>query len=83
MLALSEDGELLDEGSDLYVEHVKKNRNVINVFYCSKDGFNWVFESDIPHETFLTYDVGYDEEYADFDDGFARCIAFEVSSLKG
>jgi len=82
VLVLSEDGELLDEGSDLYVEHIMKNSNVINVFYCSKNGFNWAFESDIPHETFITYDGGYDEEYADFDDGFARCIVFEVSSLK-
>jgi hypothetical protein len=82
VLALSEDGKLLDEDSGLYAEYVEANRNVITVFYCSKDRLNWVFESDIPHETFLTYDGGYDEEYADFDDGFARCMVFEVSTLK-
>ena len=82
VLVLSEDGELLDEDSDLYTEYHRENRNVINVFYCTKDGFNWVFESDIPHETFLTYDGGYNEEYADFDDGFARCMVFELSALK-
>ena len=82
VLVLSEDGELLDEDSDLYTEYLRENRNVINVFYCTKDGLNWVFESDIPHETFLTYDGGYNEEYADFDDGFARCLVFEVSALK-
>jgi len=38
--------------------------------------------TDIPHETFLTYDGGYDEELVDFDDGFARCIVFEKSVLK-
>ena len=82
VLALSEDGELFDENSELYAEYVKKNRNVIKVFYCNKDGLNWAFESDIPHETFLTYDGGYDEEYADLDDGFARCMVFELSALK-
>jgi len=82
VLALSEDGELLDEDSELYGEYVRENRNIIKVFYCSKDGLNWVFESDIPHETFLTYDGGYNEEYADFDDGFARCMVFELSALK-
>ena len=59
------------------------NGNVIKVFYCSKDRLDWVFESDIPHETFLTYDGGYDEEFADFDEGFARCMVFELSALKG
>jgi len=82
VLVLSADGKLLDEDSDLYAEYIKNNRNIINVFYCSKDGLNWVFETDIPHETFLTYDGGYDEEFADIDDGFARCMVFEVSSLK-
>ena len=82
VLALSADGKLLDEESDLYSEYVKENRNVIKVFYCSKDGLNWAFETDIPHETFLTYDGGYDEEIADFDDSFARCIVFEMSALK-
>jgi hypothetical protein len=82
VLALSEDGKLLDEDSDLYSEYIRENRNVINVFYCSKDRLNWVFESEIPHETFLTYDGGYNEEYADFDDGFARCMVFEASALK-
>ena len=82
VLVLSEAGKLLDEDSDLYAEYVRENRNVINVFYCSKDGLNWAFESDIPHETFLTCDGGYNEEYADFDEGFARCIVFEVSALK-
>ena len=38
--------------------------------------------TDIPHETFLTYDGGYDEELVDFDNGFARCIVFEKSVLK-
>ena len=82
VLALSEDGKLLDEDSELYFESVKNNRNVIKVYYCSKDRLNWVFESDISHETFFTYDGGHDEEYADFDDGFARCIVFEASALK-
>jgi Leucine-rich repeat (LRR) protein len=82
VLALSEDGELLDEDSELYAEYAKENRNVINVFYCSRDGLNWAFESNIPHETFMTYDGGYDEEYDDLDDGFARCVVFELSSLK-
>jgi len=81
VLVLSESGELLDEDSDLYAEYIYINRNVITVFYCSKDNLNWVFETDIPHETFLTYEGGYDEEYADFDDGFARCIVFELSAL--
>ena len=82
VLVLSEDGSLLDEDSDLYTEYIRANRNVITVFYCSRDGLNWVFESSIPHETFLTYDGGYDEEYADFDDGFARCMVFEMSTLR-
>jgi len=82
VLALSEKGVLLQKDSDLYAEHVKENRNVITVFYCYKDGLNWVFETDIPHETFLTYDGVYDEEFSDSDDGFARCIVFEVSALK-
>jgi hypothetical protein len=82
ILALSEDGKLLDEKSDLYAEYVKKKRNVIKAFYYGVDGFNWAFETDIPHEIFITYDGGYDEEYADFDDGFARCMVFEVSALK-
>ena len=82
VLVLSEDGTLLDKDSDLYAEYVKENRNVINVFYCSKDGLNWAFESDIPHETFTTYDGGYYEEYADFDGGFARCMVFEISVLR-
>ena len=82
VLALSENGELLDEDSDLYAEYVKDNRNVITVYYCCKDNLNWVFETDIPHETFLTYDGGYNEDYSDFDDGFARCIVFELSSLR-
>ena len=82
VLALSADGKLLNEESDLYAEYVRENRNVINVFYCSKDGINWVFETEIPHETFLTYDGGYDEEYSDLDDGFARCMVFEASALK-
>ena len=82
VLVLSEDGKLLDEESSLYAEYIKENRNVIKVFYYSKDGFNWAFESDIPHETFFTYDGGYDEDYMDFEDGFARCMVFEVSALK-
>ena len=82
VLALSETGELLDKDSDLYTEYVNNNRNIINVFYCRKDGLNWVFETDIPHETFLTYDGGYSEEYTDFDDGFSRCLVFELSALK-
>ncbi|MCL2426314.1 MAG: hypothetical protein FWD05_08240 [Oscillospiraceae bacterium] len=82
VLALSEDGKLLDEDSHLYRENVENNHNVISVFYCEKDNLNWVFVSDIPHETFLTYDGGYDEEFADFDDGFARCMVFEASALK-
>jgi len=82
ILILSENGELLDEDSNLFTEYFRSSRNVINVFYCCKDGLNWVFESDIPHETFLTYDGGYNEEYADFDDGFARCMVFELSTLK-
>jgi hypothetical protein len=82
VLVLSDDGMLLEKDTDLYTEYFNKNRNIISVFYCSKDGLNWAFESDIPHETFLTYDGGYDEEYADFDGGFARCIVFEISSLK-
>ena len=82
VLVLSEDGKLLDEDSNLYAEYVKENRNVIRVFYCNKDRLHWAFESDIPHETFLTYDGGYNEEYADFDDGFARCMVFELSALK-
>jgi hypothetical protein len=60
VLVLSDDGKLLDEDSSLYKQYVEANRNVIAVFYCSKDRLNWVFESDIPHETFLTYDGGYD-----------------------
>ena len=82
VLALSEDGKIIEEDSDLYAEYVKNNRNLIKVFYCSKDGLNWVFETDIPHESFLTYDGGYDEEYADLENGFARCIVFDVSELK-
>ena len=82
VLVLSENGKLLDDESDLYAEYIKENRNVIKVFYCSKDGINWVFETEIPHETFLTYDGGYDEEYSDLNDGFARCIVFELSVLK-
>jgi hypothetical protein len=82
VLVLSEGGELLDEDSELYAEYVKGNHNVVKVFYCNKDGLNWAFETDIPHEAFLTYDGGYDEEYADFDDGFARCLVFELSALK-
>jgi len=81
VLVLSDSGELLDEDSDLYAEYININRNAIKVFYCSKDNLNWVFETDIPHETFLTYEGGYNEEYADFDDGFARCIVFELSAL--
>ena len=82
VLALSEDGKLIDDESDLYAEYIKQNRNIINVYYCEKGGLNWVFETEIPHETFLTFDGGYDEECDDIDDGFARCIVFEVSSLK-
>ena len=82
VLVLSEDGKLIDEDSDLYAEYVKKNRNVVNVFYCCKEGLNWVFESNIPHETFLTYDGGYDEELDDIDNGFARCMVFEISELR-
>ena len=41
-----------------------------------------MFESEIPHETFLTYDGGYDEEFADLDGGFARCMVFEFASLR-
>jgi len=82
VLVLSEDGELLDDDSELYAEYVRENRNIITVFYCEKDGLNWAFESTISHETFLTYDGGYDEECADFDDGFARCMVFELSALK-
>jgi hypothetical protein len=82
VLALSENGTLLDEDSALYIECIAENRNIINVFYCSKDGLNWAFESSIPHETFLTYDGGYHEEYDDIDEGFARCIVFEISALK-
>jgi len=82
VLVLSEDGKLLDDECEQYAEYIKENRNVINVFYCNKDGINWVFETDIPHETFLTYDGGYDEEYSDLDDGFARCMVFELSALK-
>ena len=82
VLVLSEDGGLMDDDSELYSDYIKNNRNVITVFYCSKDGFNWVFESDIPHETFLTYDGGYDELFACFDGGFARCLVFEMSALK-
>ena len=82
MLVLSEDGKLLDRDSDLFAEYVKKNRNIIKVFYCCKAGLNWAFESDIPHETFLTYDGEYCEEFSDFDEGFARCLVFEVSELK-
>ena len=82
VLVLSEDGNLLDADSDLYTEYIRANRNIITVFYCSRDGLNWVFESSIPHETFLTYDGGYDEEYADFDDGFARCMVFKMSALR-
>jgi hypothetical protein len=82
VLVLSADGKLLDKDSDSYMEHVKQNRNIIKVFYCSKDRINWVFETDIPHETFLTYEGLYDEEFADFDDGYARCMVFEASALK-
>ena len=71
-----------DKESDLHTEYVRENRNVINVFYCSKDRLHWVFVSDIPHETFLTYDGGYDELLADVDDGYARCVVFELSALK-
>jgi len=47
ILALSKDGELLDEESSLYAEYIKENRNVITVFYCCKDGLNWaVLNSD-------------------------------------
>jgi len=81
VFVLSENGELLDEDSELYFKCVKENRNVITVYYCYKDNLNWVFETDILHETFLTYEGGYDEEFADFDEGFARCIVFELSSL--
>jgi hypothetical protein len=81
VFVLSEGGVLLKEGSDLYAEYIKENRNVITVYYCSKDGLSWVFETNIPHETFLTYNGGYDEEYADFNDGYSRCIAFEISVL--
>jgi len=53
VLALSAEGKLLDEESALYAEYVRENRNVISVYYCKKDYLNWVFETDIPHETFL------------------------------
>ena len=82
VLVLSCDGELLDEDSDLYADYVAKNHNVIKVFYCNKDNLNWVFETDITHETFLTYDGGLSEEYADFDEGFARFMVFELSALR-
>ena len=82
VLALSKDGELIDAESKLYAEYVRENRNVVNVFYCSKDNLHWAFESDIPHEAFLTYDGGYDELLADVDDGYARCVVFELSALK-
>ena len=85
ILALSKDGKLLDEESSLYAECIKENRNVITVFYCCKDGLNWAFESSIPHETFFTFDGGYDEEFddwADLDNAFARCMVFEVTALK-
>jgi hypothetical protein len=82
VLVLSKDGNLLDDDSALYAEYLSQNRNVIKVFYCCKDGYNWAFESDIPHETFLTFDGGYHEEFADFDIGFARCMVFESSALR-
>ena len=82
VLALTEDGKLLDKESDLYTDYVKKNRNIINVFYCAKEGLNWAFETDIPHETFLTYDGGYNDEFDDLDNAFARCMVFEASALK-
>jgi len=82
VLVLSDKGVLLDEDTDLYAEFISENRNVITVFYCRRGDPNWVFETDIPHETFLTYDGGYDEEFAEFDDGVARCIVFEKSALK-
>jgi len=82
VLVLSDKGVLLDEDSDLYAEYIKENRNVITVYYCRSGDPNWVFETDIPHETFLTYDGGYDEEFAEFDYGVARCIVFEKSALK-
>jgi len=81
VLVLSEHGKLLLDDSEMYAEYIKENRNVITVYYCCRDNLNWVFETDIPHETFLTYDGGYDERYADIDDGFARCMVFELCSL--
>ena len=82
VLILSENGKLLDDESTVYADYLRINRNVIRVFYCSRDRLNWVFETDIPHETFQTYDGGYDEDFANFDGGFARCIVFEFSALK-
>ena len=82
VLVLSEDGELLDEESEIYTEYIKQNRNTITVFYYGIDGFSWAFETNIPHETFITYDGGYDEDYCDIDEGFARCMVFELSDLK-
>jgi len=82
ILALSGAGELLDEDSITYKEHIKQNRNAIKIFYFSKDGLSWAFETDIPHETFLTYEGGYDEDFADIDCGHSRCVVFALSSLK-
>jgi len=82
VLVLSENGKLLDEKSELYAECVINNRNTITVFYGRKrNAFNWNFETNIPHEMFTVYDGGYDEEFADFDEGYARFIVFELSAL--
>jgi len=54
VLVLSEKGVLLQEDSEQYAKYLEENRNVIRVYYCCKDNLNWAFETDIPHETFLT-----------------------------
>lgn len=74
-IVLTADGTLFPESEDCkdckYWNSAKKSAKTINALW-GKDGYSWIYETDIPHETFDILENG---------KKYCRGIVFELSSL--
>ena len=69
------DWEEVKDDEELAAEYLKNKKKVvrtIKAIWCGKEGFNWTYETDIPHVTFEIFDDG--EKYA-------RNIIFSLDDL--
>lgn len=69
------DRDQIDDGDDEAIADFVERRKTASSFKAiwDKDGFSWIYETDIPHATFEVWEG---------EDGYCRGIVFALADLK-